>query len=564
MRFRNLLTLPLISAALGACGGAPDDEVQTAPAAAGDLSELLVTSDGSPLAGAMVTIHANGRRTTVFTAANGRIEPPGIDEPAALTVRYPGLEPVERSDTTAVGNVEMLAAADPGAAVPSSYWLALLPDGFERREFILNCGTCHGIAKSRVYAAGILRNEAMWGAGIAMMRALDAYSVIPPDFDDSKYAAWLAEHISEDRLAQVEQPAPIAPDLAERVIITEYELPQSDSLPHDLVIGPDERIWITAFFYDQMWALDPASGDYKKIDIDDDPDVVAQARALKFGADGRLWVVNGGTESVIRLDTVTGEYESFDVQMYPHSLDLDTAGNVWVNDYFAVEERIASVNAETGEVTIIQVPPANRPESEGIPLPYGLQVDKQDRLYSTQLAANTLVVYDTVSGESKLYQMPAENSGPRRPGLAPDGSLWIPEFNTGHITRFDPEAETFERVDLGMATIGAYDIEVDQNSGVVWVTGSLDSSLFRYDPATGRIDRIPLPTEPAYTRHLAIDTETGDVWTAYSSLPPAEPRVVRVQIVDHDDVDHETVDNRTTDNQTADPEMTDAKTANPG
>ena len=130
--------------------------------------------------------------------------------------------------------------------------------------------------------------------------------------------------------------------------------------------------------------------------------------------------------------------------------------------------------------------------------------------------------------------MPAENSGPRRPGLAPDGSLWIPEFNTGHITRFDPESKTFERVSLGLPTMGAYDVEVDQASGVVWTTGSLDSSLFRYDPKSGRKDRIPFPTEPAYTRHLAVDPATGDVWSAYSSLPPAAPRVVRVQILSED------------------------------
>jgi hypothetical protein len=30
-------------------------------------------------------------------------------------------------------------------------------------------------------------------------------------------------------------------------------------------------------------------------------------------------------------------------------------------------------------------------------------------------------------------------------------------------------------------------------------------------------------------RHLAIDPDTGDVWIAYSSLPTAVPKVVRLQ-----------------------------------
>jgi hypothetical protein len=47
---------------------------------------------------------------------------------------------------------------------------------------------------------------------------------------------------------------------------------------------------------------------------------------------------------------------------------------------------------------------------------------------------------------------------------------------------------------------------------------------------TKRFDEIPLPTAPAYMRHLAVDPKTGDVWTAYSSLPTAVPKVVRVEI----------------------------------
>ena len=365
-----------------------------------------------------------------------------------------------------------------------------------------------------------------------MMRAIDAFEVIPPDFDDKVVAAWLAEHLDQqaiDTLTPANQPEPSA---VSRLTITEYPLPHSDSLPHDLVVGPDGRIWITAFFYDQIWAMDPSSGDIQIYPVDDDAKVNAQPRALKFDSDGFLWIVNGGTNAVVRLDTVTGHYESYDVQMYAHSLDLDPQGNVWVNDYFAKEERVARVNAATGEVTILPIPAANRPESEGVPLPYGLQVDRKGRLYSTQLAANTLAVYDTVSGAGELVEMPHQNSGPRRPGLGPDGRLWIPEFNTGFLTAFDPDTGDFERIDLGLSTLGAYDVEVDQNTGEVWISGSLDSSMLRYNPESGAIDRIPLPTEPAYTRHIAIDPKNGDVWTAYSSLPAAQPKVVRLRFGD--------------------------------
>jgi streptogramin lyase len=217
--------------------------------------------------------------------------------------------------------------------------------------------------------------------------------------------------------------------------------------------------------------------------------------------------------------------------MYAHSIDLGPAGEVWVNDYFAAKERLAKVDPADDSVTIVPVPEAGRPASEGLPLPYGLQVDSLGRVYSTQLAANTLVRYDSRDGSADLWEMPAANSGPRRPGLDPENGLWIPEFNTGHIALFDPESEEFSRVKLGDPSTGLYDIEVNQANGDIWATGSLASTLIRYVPDTGEILTVPLPTEPAYTRHIAVDEETGDVWTAYSSLPPADPRVVRLRFL---------------------------------
>jgi streptogramin lyase len=260
--------------------------------------------------------------------------------------------------------------------------------------------------------------------------------------------------------------------------------------------------------------------------------VNAQPRALEFDATGTLWVVNGGTEAVLRFDPGTGSYEEIPVGMYAHSLDIDPAGDIWVNDYFAPEERIARVAASDSAVTVLPVPPARRPASEGLPLPYGLQVDGVGRLYSTQLAANTLVRYDSRSGDGTLFEMPAPNSGPRRPGLDRHDGLWIPEFNTGYLARFDPEAERFERIRLGPSSLGLYDVEVNQANDDVWATGSLASTLIRYRPGDGSILSVPLPTEPAYTRHLAVDEASGDVWTAYSSLPAATPRVARLRFLD--------------------------------
>ncbi len=522
--------LSLVVLALTGCK--PVAETDTpAEAVVSDGSGKITGAEGDALTGAMVTTHLDGRSVTVFTGARGRFSLPRhiVSQARRITIRYPGLQPLEVEARDIAKTHRLHPAKNRLADIPSSRWLNLLPDAPMRREFILNCASCHEIGGPRVLLGGAPRTADHWLAGMTMMRAIDVYSVIPPDFDDQGYARWLAEHLTPAAIDTLVPPPALDGELAQSLVITEYELPLENALPHDLVVGPQGRIWVTAFLNDMMWALDPETGAYESYQVDHDPNVNAQPRALEFASDGDLWIVNGETHKVLKLDTTTGDYRSFDVDMYAHSLDLDPAGNVWVNDYFAAEERIARIDASTGEVDIKKMPASGRPREEGLPLPYGLQVDRQGRLYSTQLAANTLIVYDTVNDRAEILEMPAPNSGPRRPGVGPDGSVWIPEFNTGHVTRFDPTTGEFRRVDLGIATLGAYDVEVDQRRGTVWITGSLDASLIRLDPESGEIVRIPLPTAPAYTRHIAIDPESGDVWTAYSSLPPANPRVARVQ-----------------------------------
>jgi len=504
----------------------------TEPAGGAPAAFTVTATDGSPLAGAMVSAALDTQRTlTRFTDSDGRLALDALPaDAAAVTVRYPGL--ASRTLTIEPGTVTL--APDPAflRTLPSSRWLSLLPEGERKREFTVNCGTCHEIGHDRIMIDGRPRTKDEWFAAIAMMRAMDAYEVIPPDFDDAAYAAWLADSLSAERIATLAPAPPENAGALAAVEITEYALPQEDSLPHDLVIGPAGRIWITAFFYDELWALDPATGAIETFAADARPEVNAQPRALEFDDDGTLWVVNGGTEAVLRFDPSSGDYEEIPVGMYAHSLDIDPAGDIWVNDYFAAEERIARIAAEDSTVTTLAVPPARRPASEGLPLPYGLQVDRAGRLYSTQLAANTLVRYDTRSGEGTLFEMPAANSGPRRPGLDSADGLWIPEFNTGYLAYFDPDRERFERVRLGSSALGLYDVEVNQANNDIWTTGSLASTLIRYRHGDGSILSVPLPTEPAYTRHIAVDEATGDVWTAYSSLPAATPRVARLRFLD--------------------------------
>lgn len=497
-----------------------------------------VSVAGQPAAGARITLrHTDSAiATTVYSDRSGHynvaLERDGTYEISASWTTYASAPVPQLLTSGAAHTFEPALLPDPDyrQRVTSEQWLSLLPDGDMKREFLLNCTSCHEIDAARILVDGAPRSAAQWDAAFALMRAIDQYKLLPEDFDDKKYTAWLAQHLDRDASARLSPPVPHKVDALEGIRITEYPLPEATELPHDLVVGPQGRIWITAFFSDVIWALDPATGAIETYALRaDDAPGWGQARALVFAPDGTLWVVLGGTHELVALDPASRKFETYNVGMYAHSLVLDSQGRVWFNDYFAVNERIGVFDPATKDVRHINIPSAGLTPQQGLPLPYGLQIDSAGRLYSTQLAGNTLVMYDTNTAAAELITMPVANAGPRRPAIGADDVVWVPEWNTGFLSGYDPASNAFKRYRIGSAALGAYDAEYDPRSGRVWITGALGASMIAFDPRDESVLEIPLPTNPAYTRHLAVDPASGDLWSAYSSLPAAQPKVVRIQ-----------------------------------
>ena len=222
------------------------------------------------------------------------------------------------------------------------------------------------------------------------MRSIDAYGLTPPDFDDVAYASWLAEHFNADAIASLKpDAAPSGATLRSR--ITEYPVPKTPSLPHDLVLGPKGKVWITAFYHNVVWALDPVSGSTTDFLVNEKDEVLGQVRALSFDKNGMLWVLLGGTESLVRLNPNDGSIKTFAVGMYPHSIEIDSSGKLWFNDYISAGERIGSIDPISGELDTFQVPTAGLTKTQGLPLLYGLQIDQDDVLWGTMLAAKQIV-----------------------------------------------------------------------------------------------------------------------------------------------------------------------------
>ena len=406
----------------------------------------------------------------------------------------------------------------------SSDILALLPDGEQKRSFILDCTGCHQMDATRAFVAGKVRTSAEWEEAIHRMLQMagpaSSFPVISARVDAAALAQWLAANITT-----VPAPAPRTPNPA--ATLREYEYPHPGDLPHDLMVDADGRVIVTGMFTHRMLILDPATGLFEEKAI---PIQSANPRALDIDADGRWWVLLGAPGRIAVHDPRSGEWTSHQIGMYGHSIAIDGSGRAWFNGHFTKDpEKIGWVDAEgAGRLYDVATPEALR--AGGGPIPYELRVAPDGGVWMSELQGNRLIRLDPATGESATWTMPQSLSGPRRFDIDAQGNVWIPAYGTNRLVRLDPAFSRFTEFELPLRDAVPYVVRVDRLRSRIWIGASAGDALFSFDPASERFATFPLPTRGALIRHIDIDRRSGDVWAAYGASPGIPPRILRLTL----------------------------------
>jgi virginiamycin B lyase len=418
-----------------------------------------------------------------------------------------------------------LATTSPSAdPLPSSAWLARLPDGEAKRKFILDCTGCHQFDEKIARSGGRPRSEAQWVEAVTRMLgyagATTAFPVIATDRDARATAAWLVRYLGH---GGVENPAVPPTGRAE---IREFLMPDPQDLPHDVVVEPSGTVLITGMFTHRLYRLDPATGRFAEIAI---PVPNANPRAIELDSLGHPWVVLGQPNKLATM-AADSQWRSFDVGMYPHSLAIDGGGKVWFNGHFThAPELIGSVDAGTGKIVTHQVPAHPRlGAGPGGPIPYEIRVGPDGRVWGSELQGNRIFAFTPGTGKFEIYSLPSPHSGPRRFDLDRNGIVWIPAYAANLLVRFDPSSGRFTEIRLPIRDAVPYVVRAEPASGALWIGTAAADVLLRYEPAGGRFETYPLPTRGALVRHLAIDPRSGAVWAAYGAVPGIPARIARV------------------------------------
>jgi streptogramin lyase len=417
------------------------------------------------------------------------------------------------------------------AAPSSSEWLALLPDGEEKRRFVLDCTGCHQFDRQTAQVGGRARTREEWRTAIARMLtyagATTGFPVISAYRDADSTAAWLSTNLPPGR-------TPAARLVARGAVVRagdvrEFMMPEARDLPHDVAVTRTGQVVITGMFTHRLYVLDPGTGRMSEVAI---PIERANPRAIDIDDAGNWWLVLGGPNRLARYEPATGQWKTFDVGMYAHSVALGAGGRAYANGHFTRDpELIAAADPASGDVRKFELPRhPTMAAGPGGPIPYEIRAAPNGTIWMSELQGNRLIALDPVTSATSVHEMPAAFSGPRRFDIDARGVLWIPAYATNELVRYDPVTRAFSRFPLPVPDAVPYVARVDDANGMVWIGTSAADAVIRFDIRRQRFAVYELPSTGALIRHLAIDPRTRDVWLAYGASPGIAARVARLRV----------------------------------
>lgn len=172
--------------------------------------------------------------------------------------------------------------------------------------------------------------------------------------------------------------------------------------------------------------------------------------------------------------------------------------------------------------------------SSGVPLPYGIDITPDGTVWIARLHTDEIASINPESGQVTMIPTPLH--GPRRLRSDRDGNLWIAMYNESALLRYEPASKKFTTFDLPVIPKGSetpYALNVDRKRHQVWVTGTNSDSAQRLDIASGQWRFFPLPRKATFTRDVEFGAD-GRVFLSSASFPSwhiedAQPTLIQIQ-----------------------------------
>ncbi len=281
-----------------------------------------------------------------------------------------------------------------------------------------------------------------------------------------------------------------------------YPLPPG-SRPHDVAPAVDGGVWYTAQGPGRLGWLDPATGETREIPLG----AGSRPHGVIVGPDGAPWVTDGGLNAIVRVDPLTDEVVVFPLPADRPDANLNTAAfdsleRIWFTGQNGVH---GVLDPTTGAMEVF-----DSPRGRG---PYGIAATPLGEIYYASLAGSYVGMVGP-DGSVSVLEPPTPAQGARRVWSDSSGSIWVSEWNSGQLSRYEPTDARWSTWPLPGARPQAYAVYVD-DADIVWVSDFGGNAIHRFDPPTETFDTFALPSTPGNVRQIL--GRPGEVWGAESA-----------------------------------------------
>jgi virginiamycin B lyase len=416
--------------------------------------------------------------------------------------------------TPSTADITLARTSNVAAQLSNAEWLQSVPGDARVKSFLPDCVNCHTL--QRVFTAPHTADE--WKAVFMRMARYSPLSVpthpqlivtggprserprvpaaILQQAADFLYSVNLSnpEH-EEYGLKRLPRPK----DRATHVVITEYDLPRKEALPHDVVIDPDGHAWYSDFGNQFVGELDPKTGKVSDYPIPvSRPDQPKGSLNLELDPDSNLWIGMAYQAGVAKIDRkskvvttypLPKEWAGITTQTNMASAShMNVDGKVWTGDSEA--QALYRLDVKSGQwENMGKAIDASGKAIEG----YGKPTDKDNNVYLLEYGNMHIGKVDAKTHVTESWATPTLRSRPRRGRLDEAGHLWFGEYAGNAIGMLDTQTHEIKEWKMPTAYADPYDAEPTRDGREVWAGSMLTDEVVRLIPARDEIVEYLLP-----------------------------------------------------------------------
>jgi virginiamycin B lyase len=275
------------------------------------------------------------------------------------------------------------------------------------------------------------------------------------------------------------------------------------SRPHDVAVAADGTVWYSGQRKGYLGHVDPKTGKDTNIPIG----TGSAPHGVIVAPDGAAWLTDGGLNANVRYDPKTKKFDYY--MLPPHLPNANLNTGVFDHDgiyWFTGQNGVHGyVNHKTGKHESWKSPRRGT---------YGITVTPTNEVWYVALAGDHLAKIDKASGDVMIVEPHRKGVGPRRVWTDSKGLLWVSFWHSGEVGVYDPAAKTWKTWLLpNNPGSGCYSVYVDEQDKV-WLTDFMTNAIVRFDPKTEKFESFPSNKRGAQVRQML--GRPGEAWGAES------------------------------------------------